>query len=120
MSPLLADVVFYRKRAKRRGAHNGCTGSVTFIRQFGSAANLNVHLHVLVLDGVFTEQPSGQLAFHPAPPPTTPEVAELLTTVRQRIPRHLGKHGLLNDDHGDVDPLSDEAPLLADSLASVS
>jgi len=74
---------FYRKRAKRRGVHNGCTGSVTFIQRFGSAANLNVHLHALVLDGVFTNTPSGQLAFHPAPPPTTPEVAQLLTTARQ-------------------------------------
>jgi len=27
------------------------TGAVTLIQRFGSAANLNIHLHVLVLDG---------------------------------------------------------------------
>ena len=70
------------------------------------------------MDGVFTEQPSGELAFHPAPPPTTAEVTELLTTARKRILRHLGKHGLLNEDHGDLDPLSDEAPLLANCYAT--
>ena len=29
------------------------TGAVTLIQHFGSAANLNIHLHCLVLDGVF-------------------------------------------------------------------
>ena len=28
------------------------TGAVTLIQRFGSAANLNIHLHRLVLDGV--------------------------------------------------------------------
>ena len=30
------------------------TGSVTFIQRFGSALNLNIHLHMLVLDGAYT------------------------------------------------------------------
>jgi hypothetical protein len=29
------------------------TGAVTLIQRFGSAANLNIHLHCLVLDGVW-------------------------------------------------------------------
>ena len=29
------------------------SGAVTLIQRFGSAANLNVHLHCLVLDGVY-------------------------------------------------------------------
>jgi hypothetical protein len=73
---------------------------VTFIQRFGSGANLNVHLHVLVLEGVFTELPDGKLVFHHAPRPTTPEVSELLMTARKRILRHLGQCGLLDDDHG--------------------
>ncbi|HEY2734831.1 MAG TPA: transposase, partial [Polyangiales bacterium] len=91
---------------------------MTFIQRFGSAANLNVHLHVLVLDGVFTEQPDNTLIFHRAAPPTTLEVTELLTTARERILRHLGKRGLLDDDHGSADPLSEQAPLLADCYAT--
>jgi len=30
------------------------TGAVTLIQRFGSAANLNIHLHCLVLDGVYS------------------------------------------------------------------
>ncbi len=37
-------------RLKRNQAH---TGAVTLIQRFGSAANLNIHLHCLVLDGVY-------------------------------------------------------------------
>jgi hypothetical protein len=29
------------------------SGAVTLIQRFGSAANLNIHLHCLVLDGVY-------------------------------------------------------------------
>jgi Putative transposase len=31
------------------------TDAVTLIQRFGSAANLNIHLHCLVLDGVYRE-----------------------------------------------------------------
>ena len=31
------------------------TGAVTLIQRFGSALNLNVHLHMLFLDGVYVE-----------------------------------------------------------------
>jgi hypothetical protein len=40
----------------RRKATKSCarvdTGAVTLIQRFGSVANLNIHLHCLVLDGV--------------------------------------------------------------------
>ena len=35
---------------QRRGRPGG---AVTLIQRFGSAANLNIHLHCLVLDGVY-------------------------------------------------------------------
>ena len=31
------------------------TGAVTFIQRFGGALNLNVHLHILFLDGVYVD-----------------------------------------------------------------
>ena len=34
-------------------ADEGHGGAVTLIQRFGSAANLNIHLHCLVLDGVY-------------------------------------------------------------------
>jgi hypothetical protein len=43
---------FYRRGANRGMAVNARTGSMTFVQRFGSAANLNLHFHILVLDGV--------------------------------------------------------------------
>jgi hypothetical protein len=36
------------------------------IQRFGGALNLNVHIHALVLDGVFARDAAGVVAFHPA------------------------------------------------------
>ncbi len=35
------------------------TGAVTLIQRFGSALNLNIHLHRLFLDGVYVEDADG-------------------------------------------------------------
>ena len=39
------------------------TGVVTLIQRFGSALNLNVHLHMIILDGVYTLEKWGRTAF---------------------------------------------------------
>jgi hypothetical protein len=39
------------------------TGAVTLIQRFGSALNLNIHLHMLVLDGTYTFS-GNRLTFH--------------------------------------------------------
>jgi len=36
------------------------TGAVTLIQRFGSALNLNIHFHMLFLDGVYTSGANGQ------------------------------------------------------------
>lgn len=38
---------------KESGVHEGLTGGVMFLRRFESGANLNVHRHIIVLDGDF-------------------------------------------------------------------
>ena len=43
--------------------------AITLIQRFGSAANLNIHLHCLVLDGVYRVQ-NGAVEFHSARSPT--------------------------------------------------
>ena len=45
------------------------SGAVTLIRRFGSAANLNVHLHCLILDGVYRRM-DGEAGFVEVPSPT--------------------------------------------------
>ncbi|MBA3477001.1 MAG: transposase [Lautropia sp.] len=45
------------------------SGAVTLIQRFGSAANLNIHLHCLVLGGVY-RRTDGEPVFVEVPAPT--------------------------------------------------
>jgi len=75
---------------------------------------VNLHVHTLVLDGVFTEAPGGALAFQPTPAPSDTEVAAALATIRQRVQRLLVRRGLEpGDDATGPDPLADESPIMA-------
>jgi hypothetical protein len=53
----------YRRRLKLPQSE---TGSVTVVQRFGSALNLNVHFHVLMLDGLFAER-DGRMRFRRLP-----------------------------------------------------
>ena len=56
------------------------TGAVTLIQRFGSAANLNIHLHCLVLDGVYDT--TGDVpVFHPVRAPTAEQLHTLLNQI---------------------------------------
>lgn len=50
---------------------------MTFIQRFGSALNLNIHLHMLVLDGAYTFA-HDRARFHHAPAPSDAELIRLL------------------------------------------
>lgn len=65
-------------------ADEGHGGAVTLIQRFGSAANLNIHLHCLVLDGVYCCDADGSPAFIEADAPTDDELHALLQTVIAR------------------------------------
>jgi len=86
------------KAVKRRaglGPGRGAqTGAVTFIQRFGSALNLNIHLHLLVLDGAYTFI-AGRPRFHRARPPTNDELERLLDTLIRRIVGTLTRAGAL-------------------------
>jgi Putative transposase len=74
-------------------------------------ANLNVHFHLLSLDGWFYRLSNGQLAFERAPRPTQSDVEALLLAVQARVMHLLEQRGLLEQDAPDA--LSDDAPALA-------
>jgi hypothetical protein len=81
---------FLRRQARKSGILDGHSGAVTVIQRFGSALNVNVHFHAMLLDGVFTTaEEEGTLRFHSALPPTDEEVAQLLATIRRRTARLL-------------------------------
>ena len=97
------------------------TGAVTLIQRFGSAANLNIHLHGLWLDGVYQtagEASESEPVFHEAAPPTAAQLATLLDKIIKRILRLLTKAGHLIEEEGMVylastDPDNVLAPLQA-------
>ncbi len=64
----------------------GDCGSVTLIQRFGSSANLNIHLHCLVLDGVYRTNAKGEPVFVEIPPPSDEQVWEVLERIIKRAP----------------------------------
>jgi hypothetical protein len=68
------------------------------IQRFGSALNLNVHFHMLFLDGVYVERPDGSLRFRWVKAPISAELAGLTQTLVLRIGRYLERQGLLDRD----------------------
>ena len=80
---------WYRQTAGRTA---GKSGSVTSIQRFGSALNLNLHFHIIHVDGVFDRGADEALRFFDAMP-TTEDIEELVVELGLACERWLGKHG---------------------------
>jgi hypothetical protein len=93
------------------------SGAVTLIQRFGSAANLNVHLHCLVLGGVYRHSAEGSPKFVEAPTPTGEALQSVLHKIITRLMKLLTRRGVLVAEEGstyvaDSDGDSDEARTL--------
>jgi len=87
-----------RLKARRRGIRKSHGGAVVFLQRFGGSINLNPHIHMLAIDGVYTPGPAGDTAvLHPLPAPTTLEVGQVAAKIRARVLRRLAARGLLPD-----------------------
>jgi hypothetical protein len=73
------------------------TGAVTLIQRFGSAANLNIHLHCLVLDGVYLNR-DGVPVFYEAAAPSTDELEAMLLKIITRTMRILTRLGVVIEE----------------------
>src|SRR5438132_262454 len=100
-------------------------GSVTFIQRFGSAINLNVHYHVVFLEGVYLDRADqGRTPrFVTGEPPTDADIATVVQTISHRVMRKLRQLGYLEAGLDAVvatgyDPLGDDAPELARTMAA--
>ena len=67
-------------------------------QRFGTALNLNVHFHMLFLDGVYVEQSPGSARFRWVKAPTSEELTRLTHTIAHRVGRYLERQGLLERD----------------------
>ncbi len=101
---------WYRRQAQAMGHDRARWGSVTFVQRFGSSLNLNPHVHVLMLDGVYVDGEEAPV-FVAAPPLSDQAVQQTVQTSARRIIRLCTKRGLLDDTA--ADPLADEEPVLA-------
>ncbi len=111
---LRAVMEFLRDRATDRGVANGRSGAVAIVQRFGAALNLNVHIHALVLDGVFALGADGRPAFREGDPPSGEEVGQVLEVVGRRVDRLLDRRGYgVEDDGFAPDQWAEEVPVLA-------
>ena len=95
------------------------SGTVTLIQRFGSAANLNIHLHCLVLDGVYWRGIDGAPEFVEVPEPTDEALQAVLHKIITRTVKLLTCRGVLVEEEGstymadsDSDGDSEEARVL--------
>jgi hypothetical protein len=96
---MIATYLIKQRGVKRSEA---AAGAVTLIHRFGSAANLNIHLHALLFDGIYHAGAKGAPVFHPAPALTSEKLQALLgkiiatveePVVIERTLTHLGLCG---------------------------
>jgi hypothetical protein len=93
-------------------------GAVTLLQRFGGALNLNLHLHMLVLEGGNYETNDGP-KFWWVEPPTDAEIKQLVETIAKRVIRSLQKQGHFRDGNEDVSDDAESDPLSELQAASV-
>ena len=75
-------------------------GAVTLIQRFGSAANLNIHLHRVVLVGVYRPGTHGAPGFLKLPAPTNEALQTMLHKIISRMMKMLTRRGVLVEEEG--------------------
>lgn len=91
---------FLRDRAADRAVPHGRGGGVAIVQRSGVALNLNVHIHALLLDGVFALAADGRPAFREGGAPAGDDAARVPEVVRRRVERLLDRRGYGVDDDG--------------------
>jgi len=98
------------------------TGAVAAIQRTDGAMRLNVHVHVLALDGVYVrEDRDGALVFHPLPAPTRANVTDVARRTAVRVERILRANGRSLDPQmqaADPHAVSVDEPLAAHYAAA--
>ena len=86
--------LYYTHKAEERGIKSPVAGGVTFVQRFGSALNLNVHFHIVALDGVYSVA-SSEPVFFQLPGPTDEEVEGIVAAVAHAVKQDLTDRGYL-------------------------
>jgi hypothetical protein len=88
-------------------------GAVGFIQRFSDALNLDPHVHVMAMDGIYIENSKSEVMFLNVGPPSDAEVARIANRVHHSVMRLMKKRGI--GPQGDSrDTLQLDEPLLAE------
>jgi hypothetical protein len=77
---------------------NGMTGAVTLVQRFGSALKLNVHFHMLFIDGAYSRNQYGKVVFKRTKAPEKDELCKLVNKISLRVAAYLERQGFLERD----------------------
>jgi hypothetical protein len=77
--------------------------------RIGSALNLNVHFHMLFLDGVYTKTKYGRTRFQRTNGPEPQELIELVHAISNRVAGFLEREGILERDEDNCMAAGDRA-----------
>lgn len=116
-----------KRRAKRElrlaSVEDAHTGAVCAVQRTDGALRLNVHLHVLALDGVYVrDTDSGALRFEELGTPSHAEVLDVARRTAERVDRLLRRRGRSLEREGDepVPELVLDEPGLASCYAAAA
>ena len=117
---------FQRLQARRalglgstRQAH---TGAMVAVQRFGSALDLNIHFHALVLDGVFVVDAFGHPAFMELAPPSLADLHRVAARIAEAVLALLRRRRIWLDELEEAeDPVAQRSESLAGmAKASIS
>jgi len=117
---------YYERTAKRLGKPLPRAGAVAFVQRFDSGLRLNVHFHVLLLDGVYSHDPGrGGVEWCEHAQVTDADVALLVRRVRDRVRRKLRQMGKWPEagdgaDAGVTPDVSDGEQLLLELVLTIT
>ena len=94
------------------------SGSITFVQCFGAALNLNVHFHLLHLEGYYDT--TTRAKFQKGRAPTNQNIQNLVNEISTRLVKFLRKRGYLKDppDEKPTDPQFEQDPTHAICLSA--
>ena len=111
-----------RKRAEERGFKSGESGSVTLVQRFGGSANLNIHFHTLMIEGVYREE-NEKTFFHELAAPSNEDVKQVLSQIQKRVVRALRRRGYVvdrNPESNESEYAEEAEPTLTDLCQGAS
>jgi hypothetical protein len=94
-SRIFVETVF-ASQVHRSGRPGAKCGGVSFVARAGGSVNLNIHLHDLILDGVY-ERDGDQAVFRRVVAPKPEDLSWVVRRFGERALRWLGRHGLRDD-----------------------